>query len=893
MKDFTPFSPFSSSSFPLAIPVQLDSSYEAPNTRRLSPINGAASAMKNFLRRRRGATLVITNNADTDKVKSNRSSYELPTPQPSMAFVIVGGHGVVPGTTTVIFESGHSQSTAAVTTPVSTSSTPAIHVSPSTMPSQTPANTHLSSLPAQSNGLLAVTAAVSAHRKLLYRASRCVSIDGLLLLNSEPIIDEEPRAMTITEIVNSHANGMNQTYISNSIPSNAHFPSNSADDSKEHRVSTNNLNSETSHLPEDTLQHQVDISALDLKEEYYEDEDEDEDEDPQDQLYENSLNLIADYLTRYSRNNNPTPHQLTTNVQDLQISLEEIENEIKVLKSQEITLPQHSSADDVVLVSDLSSPTQYYDAPQTRQALRSYVGGTEKEFDEMVEFGFPTDAFSHRQQRSQATQCRYSTLRVTLTPWHARADELDLYGQISEISGKHAQFKSMVNRFFSRAPSHGVSTSPSGPQIPSSSTSSSQRRERSYVAARACSDSSLISSTTSNAVESASANHLATQARCRPHSISRDPKATYRAPIHMIASAERDTSNFEMLMSRPSLPIHYASSYLSQPPRKRTHLAFSAALQDRYEEDYDLRRVPVAFNSPSESDLSSSDPDHHLDSDDAIESTSSLADSYNNGSYRSTKMENIHPATSAHHIGVHYHRSKGLNPSDSTLIGGPLKPLDSSQGRSYRDRESDEMAQLLQASPRRGLRYPLPQDYRQHQQQHHQQQQALGSHNNFQSHHHGSLPLSRMPASALPGSMRASLRPPTSNVSPVSPLHRSLTMVDPKERLSLDETRRDIPSRQSSKMFGFSLRDKKKRESKSDGPFTLPRIGSMGWRGRESSMGAIQISGPLLDVGIDEYREEQLQKKRLEQEQEKEAKLLKYRQQQEDIVKAMKACSFG
>jgi hypothetical protein len=67
----------------------------------------------------------------------------------------------------------------------------------------------------------------------------------------------------------------------------------------------------------------------------------------------------------------------------------------------------------------------------------------------------------------------------------------------------------------------------------------------------------------------------------------------------------------------------------------------------------------------------------------------------------------------------------------------------------------------------------------------------------------------------------------------------------------------------------------------------------MGWRGRDSSMGAIQISGPLLDVSIDEYREEQLQKKRLEQEQEKEAKLLRYRQQQEDIVRAMKACSFS
>ena len=614
-------------------------------------------------------------------------------------------------------------------------------------------------------------------------------------------------------------------------------------------------------------------------------------------MFKVSTLALGEYCNCVGAEAHRTNLLITIHIVDLQVSLEEIENEIKVLKSQEITLQQHPSADDVVLVSDLSSPTQYYDAPQTRQALRSYVGGTEKEFDEMVEYGFPTDAFSHRQQRGQATQCRYSTLRVTLTPWHARADELDLYGQISEISGKHAQFKSMVHKFFSRAPSHSVSTSPSGPPPPpSSSTSSSQRRERSYVATRTCSDSSLISSTTSNTVESASANHFATQARCRPHSIGRDPKAIYRAPIQMIAPAERDNSNFEMLMSRPSLPIHYASSYLSQPPRKRTPpLTFSAAVQVRYEEDYDFRRVPVAFNSPSESDLSSSDPDHHLDSDDAIESTSSLADSYYNGSYRSTKMENIHPATSAH-IGVHYHRSKGVIPSDSTLIGNPLKPLDSSQGRSYRDRESDEMAQM----PRRGLRYPLPQAHRQYyqqQQQHqyqHQQQQAPSSYNSFQGYHHGSLPSSsRMPSSALPGSMHASLRAPASTVSPVSPLRRSMTMVDPKERFSLDETRRDIPSRQSSKMFGFSLRDKKKRDSKGDGSFTLPRIGSMGWRGRDSSMGAIQISGPLLDVSIDEYREEQLQKKRLEQEQEKEAKLLRYRQQQEDIVRAMKACSFS
>ncbi|KAI1316105.1 hypothetical protein EDD11_010419 [Mortierella claussenii] len=197
------------------------------------------------------------------------------------------------------------------------------------------------------------------------------------------------------------------------------------------------------------------------------------------------------------------PVVTATNLQETDQFLENLEKEVMALRSQEIIAPatspvqkatphsdsylgqQHhptSCTENILLVTNCSSPTQFYDAPQTRHALRTFLA--ECRFDEVVEYGFPSEVFDDataaailevqglpEQQMDgdggeRLPNCRYMTLRTTLTPWHARADEVKLYGTTS-TPGKQMQFKTIVNRFFSRAPA--VTTPSRSPPAQSSS----------------------------------------------------------------------------------------------------------------------------------------------------------------------------------------------------------------------------------------------------------------------------------------------------------------------------------------------------------------------------------------------------------------------------------------
>ncbi|KAG0363284.1 hypothetical protein BGZ54_008220 [Gamsiella multidivaricata] len=172
----------------------------------------------------------------------------------------------------------------------------------------------------------------------------------------------------------------------------------------------------------------------------------------------------------------------------LQNTLEDLEKEIdgfQYKESDEIegrsgaSVPVQSNK--VLLVSNCSSPTQFYDAPQTRYALQTFLASGERKFEEVVEYGFPSEVLCNadgragkhtvtgvikREQRKKPERCRYVTLRVTLTPWHARADEIKLYGPMG-APGKQLQFRSMVHRIFSRSPSNGSSVA-SSPRLTAS-----------------------------------------------------------------------------------------------------------------------------------------------------------------------------------------------------------------------------------------------------------------------------------------------------------------------------------------------------------------------------------------------------------------------------------------
>lgn len=200
-----------------------------------------------------------------------------------MTFVIVGGHGVVPGSTTIIYDSELSDSSASETnTPVMTSAT--IHTPIINVPTATTSS---------NNALLAVAAAVSAHRKLMNRGSRCLSVDGMLLFNSGPIELEEEvaRAMGVEAVDTFHGKDSGYTAPLSSVPEDP----NDAEEFEEDRVSTEVMKwtVDTNHTPSDNFNHQYKLVGF-IKPSQQEHHGEGQ---KQNQIYDNSMSFLADYLT--------------------------------------------------------------------------------------------------------------------------------------------------------------------------------------------------------------------------------------------------------------------------------------------------------------------------------------------------------------------------------------------------------------------------------------------------------------------------------------------------------------------------------------------------------------------------------------------------------------------
>lgn len=114
------------------------------------------------------------------------------------------------------------------------------------------------------------------------------------------------------------------------------------------------------------------------------------------------------------------------------------------------------SSVDILLMPTISSPTRYYDCPRSRKLVRTYLTSKSREFDEMIEFGFPLTSIvddNRSSTSSSSRDCRFLTLRLTLTPWHARADEAKLYGSddvVVAVTAPGMPIKEKVNKFLSR-----------------------------------------------------------------------------------------------------------------------------------------------------------------------------------------------------------------------------------------------------------------------------------------------------------------------------------------------------------------------------------------------------------------------------------------------------------
>ncbi|KAG0072904.1 hypothetical protein BGZ90_011766 [Linnemannia elongata] len=256
---------------------------------------------------------------------------------------------------------------------------------------------------------------------------------------------------------------------------------------------------------------------------------------------------------------------------DTSRALEDLEKEIDALKAKSTDncrqrglkpLPRREAK--IMLVSSSALPTQFYDSIKTRSVLRTYLTSTGFEFDEMIEYGFPSEAFmndddgdfdprsedpSSSQQMAAAElapSCRFLTLRITLTPWHARADESTLYGP-STTMGRQLQFKAMVNRFFSRSGNTGTTPMMAGPL--SSPSSLTLVGETGATASPKIKPRTLPTSVSLSALGAAAGSGTATSASAardgsasRPSSRAADSRNTSRANSRA-SSPRRDRSS--------------------------------------------------------------------------------------------------------------------------------------------------------------------------------------------------------------------------------------------------------------------------------------------------------------------------------------------------------------
>lgn len=118
---------------------------------------------------------------------------------------------------------------------------------------------------------------------------------------------------------------------------------------------------------------------------------------------------------------------------------------VSVASNSATTLLLQTEDEGILLVSTRPTPTQFYGALKTRKALQTLVTDNEQEFQNMLERGFlwspvselldpysqddDDDPLEDQDLMLPSVPPQYfMTLRITLTPWHARADESEIYG---------------------------------------------------------------------------------------------------------------------------------------------------------------------------------------------------------------------------------------------------------------------------------------------------------------------------------------------------------------------------------------------------------------------------------------------------------------------------------
>ncbi|KAF9568618.1 hypothetical protein EC968_002881 [Mortierella alpina] len=246
-------------------------------------------------------------------------------------------------------------------------------------------------------------------------------------------------------------------------------------------------------------------------------------------------------------------------------------------QQDEHTQERMACGDQIYLVSSDPSPTHFYDSPQVREALRLFLASNGCEFEDMIDNGFPSEVLLNsnddeddedredeiEDDESVPDRCRYLTLRITLTPWHSRADEADLYGPEGEPEASQ-EFKSGMSELFSREQGDHRTTNPS-PSIdlatPSKVPSDAFTR----------SDSAFSSATTALDGRSSSGSVNTSRNSSRNSSLKRESKSGMKPhlaslPVNIVTRGDLLDSGHETSSPCPSSLSSSVSSSSSSTP---------------------------------------------------------------------------------------------------------------------------------------------------------------------------------------------------------------------------------------------------------------------------------------------------------------------------------------
>ncbi|KAG0338835.1 hypothetical protein BG004_007057 [Podila humilis] len=400
----------------------------------MSPMGGAAGAMKKFLSRRRGTTNDGFNGGS-----------ECP-PRSLQVFEIVGGNGnIAAGTMVYDDDSLCSPRTSPVKTSLTTNSpispkSPTLHSMFGRFgKDKSASHSRLGSITDNSVGVVPPTRATSESKRLNRRS---LSADSVLPFKALDKMQSSsngacPVAQAEDKIHPWAMSPEDNTFVATPAESSANNESATTPSSREHGKHQNLLES-----------------------------------DPE--FYQSSVDFLN---AHHSRNHTAEGWSNRNKRRTSALSRRQSEScLLNMISEQRESLDEHScgawhrqsgigpSSESLLMPSLSSSPTQYYDSPQTRNLVRFYLANNEYHFDEMLESGFPSRSLRGANDDGLLDDSWYMTLRLTLTPWHARAEESTLYGP--ENTSRPPHLRSMVYKLFSRSSSSLLLSSPNPPASP-------------------------------------------------------------------------------------------------------------------------------------------------------------------------------------------------------------------------------------------------------------------------------------------------------------------------------------------------------------------------------------------------------------------------------------------